>query len=49
MSLVMEEDEAFDPVDIGSFCAHAVTCEANFVTHEVKEVWLVVHQCATVY
>ncbi len=48
MSLVMEEDEAFDPVDAGSFCANTVMFEANFVTHEVKECWLVIHQCATV-
>jgi hypothetical protein len=33
MSLVMEEDEAFDPIDVGLFCANAVMFEANFVTH----------------
>jgi hypothetical protein len=48
MSLVMEENETFDPVDVSSFCANAVMFEVNLVTHEVKEFWLVVHQCTTV-
>ena len=45
---VMKEIEAFDPIDIGSFCANAVMFEANGVSYEIEEFRLVVHPCATV-
>jgi hypothetical protein len=48
MPFVMKENEAFDPIDIGSFYANAVMFEANGVSYEIEEFRLVVHPCATV-
>jgi hypothetical protein len=45
---VMEEDEACDPVDLGSFGTNTVMFEANVVTHEVQAFRLVVHEYTTV-
>jgi hypothetical protein len=47
MPLVMEEDDAVDPVNRGSFGTQAVMFEANFVAHEVKAFRLVVHPYTT--
>jgi hypothetical protein len=43
MSLVMEEDEAFDPVHVGLFSPNAVVFEADSVPHLIEEFRLVVH------
>jgi hypothetical protein len=48
MPFVMKENEAFDPIDTGSFSANAVMFEANGVSYEIEEFRLVVHPCATV-
>lgn len=48
MPFVMKENEAFDPIDIGSFCANAVMFEPNCVAYEIEEFRLVVYPCATV-
>ena len=48
MPFMMKENEAFDPIDTGSFYANAVMFEANGVSYEIEEFQLVVHPCATV-
>jgi hypothetical protein len=48
MPFVMKENEAFDPIDIGSFSANAVMFEANGVSYKIEEFRLVVHPCPTV-
>jgi hypothetical protein len=48
MPFVVKENEAFDPIDLGSFCASAVMFEANCVSYEIEEFRLIVRPCATV-
>ncbi len=48
MPFVVKENEAFDPIDIGSFCANTVMFEANGVAYEIEEFRLVVQPCPTV-
>ena len=42
MPFVMKENEAFDPIDIGSFSANAVMFQANGVSYKIEEFRLVV-------
>jgi hypothetical protein len=48
MALLMEEDEALNPVDISTFSANAVVFEPNGMANEVEEFRLVVHRVPTV-
>ena len=46
MPFVVKENEAFDPIDIGSFCASAVMFEANCVSYEIEAFRLLTLQTA---
>jgi hypothetical protein len=43
MALLVEEDEALNPVDIRTFSANTVVFEANGMANEIEEFGLVIH------
>ena len=40
MTLLVEEDEALDPIDIRTFRAHAIVFEANGLANKIRRVGL---------
>jgi hypothetical protein len=48
MAFLVEEDAAYDRLDISLFDANAEMVEADFVPHEIEKLRLVGHSRATV-
>jgi hypothetical protein len=48
MALLVEEDEAPNSVDIGTFGANTIVFETNGMTDEIEEFRLVVHRVPSV-
>lgn len=48
MALIVEEDEALDPVHLSTFRANAIVFEANGLANEIEEFRLVIHRGPTV-
>jgi hypothetical protein len=43
MALMVEQNTAFDPIDIGLFSADTIVFEGDFVKDLIEQLWLVVH------